>query len=60
MEVEQKEIISPRELARSYSQQFRRLRRREVEKLVVMRQGKIESVVLRGDDYERLVNGRSG
>jgi hypothetical protein len=34
--------------------------RGEVEKLVIMRQGKIESVVLRGDDYERLVNGRSG
>jgi hypothetical protein len=60
MEVDQKEIISPRELARSYSRQFRRLRRGEVEKLVIMRQGKIESVVLRGDDYERLVNGRSG
>lgn len=59
MEVDQKEIISARELARSYSRQLGRLRNGEVEKLVVMRMGKIEMVVLRGEDYEKLVNERS-
>lgn len=60
MEVEGNEIVSPRELARDYSRQLRRLRDGEVEKLVIMRMGKIESVVLRGEDYEKLVNERSG
>lgn len=59
MEVDQQEIISARELARGYSAHLRRLRKGEVEKLVVMRMGKIEMVVLRGEDYEKLVNERS-
>jgi hypothetical protein len=60
MEVEQKEIVTARELARSYTRQMKRLDRGEVDKLVIMRSGKIESVVLRGADYEKLVNERSG
>lgn len=55
IEVQNEELVSPRDLAREYPKQFRRLQKGEVEKLVIMRKGEMEAVVLRSEDYERLL-----
>lgn len=53
--IENEEMVTRRDLAREYPKQFRRLQDEEIEKLVVMHKGEMEAVVLRAEDYERLL-----
>lgn len=58
--IHQDEVISARQLAREYADQLGRIEEGEIDKLVVMRKGKMEAVVLRYEDYEKLMDERSG
>lgn len=49
------ELLTPRDFAREYVRQMKRLQRGQVEKLVIQRKGKLEAVVLRVEDYESLL-----
>jgi hypothetical protein len=53
------EIISPRDLTRAPAAQFDRLAKGEVEKLVLMKGGKMTFVILPVEKYEELTGGES-
>lgn len=59
MEIANDEIRSPRDLQRSVKGVLEDLHSERVDKIVLMRFGKLEGVILTPDKYEELLNGQA-
>lgn len=57
--VKNEEMVSVRDLARTYASLIDRLSGGEVRKLVLMKHGKMEAVVITPEEYERLLDEQS-
>ena len=58
IEISNEELLSPRDLSREYGRQIRRLQHHEIDKLVLMKGGKMEAIIIRPDEYEELMRSR--
>lgn len=58
MKVENGELVSARDLARTYATLMDQLASGEIEKVVVTKHGKMEAVLIPVDRYEALTGGK--
>lgn len=59
MKVDNRELVSARDLSRNYSQLIDAIEKGEVEKVVVTKNGKMEAVLIPVAHYEKLIDGAS-
>lgn len=53
------EMFSVRELGRSYARMVRRLEETKLDKIVLMKHGKMQAILITPEEYERLLDAQT-